>query len=397
MTDSITIIRSPYLLLAKRIHADSRTEPYGSAKTIDLFERPVPDLDALRALIAKLIPRPDCAVVFGGVADPERVRHVRRLSKADLKTGDLPTLRVVPHRWCALDMDGVERPLDVPAHDLAACAGHAVQRLPIAFHGARCIVQASASHGIKPGCRLRLWFWLDRPVTGAELKVWLKPHPVDPCTFVTAQPIYTAAPVLVGRPDHLPTRLADVPGAQAVAVPAPELLKPPEKPRPQAPAEAATISQERVRRIIDDALRRVRNAPNDGKHYALRNNARLLGGIAAQAGLSDSYLIDRLIDALPAGVEDWNRAKETAEWGLAIGRGEPIEIPPDDPKSSAPDPRRSETAKTAFRLLRAGIAGEAILATLDEQNAERDEPLPAEVIRSTAQWAASQLRGDAHA
>jgi hypothetical protein len=38
----------------------------------------------------------------------------------------------------------------------------------MAFHGARCIAQATASHGIKPGCRVRLWYWLDRPTTGGE-------------------------------------------------------------------------------------------------------------------------------------------------------------------------------------------------------------------------------------
>ena len=45
-----------------------------------------------------------------------------------------------------------------------------MERLPSAFAEAEGIVQASAGHGIKPDIRLRLWFWLDRPITGAEAK-----------------------------------------------------------------------------------------------------------------------------------------------------------------------------------------------------------------------------------
>jgi hypothetical protein len=179
-----------------------------------------------------------------------------------------------------------------------------------------------------------------------------------------------------------------------VAVPPPELLQPPEKPRPQTSADpSGTASQEQVQRMIDNAVRRVRNAPENGKHYVLRDNARLLGGIADQAGLRDEYLIWLLLDALPSSVTDWNAARDTAEWGLAIGRESPIEIP----SERQTDPRRSAIAKAAFRLLRAGIAGADIIAALDEQNAARPNPLPPDAIRDTARWAASQMRAAVHA
>ena len=75
--------------------------------------------------------------------------------------------------------------------------------------------------------------------------------------------------------------------------------------------------------------------------------------------------------------------------------------PPDElcvaASATAPDRRRSETAKVAFRMLRAGVAGSDILAALDRQNAQRDDPLPPDIIRDTARWAASRLREDAHA
>ena len=71
--------------------------------------------------------------------------------------------------------------------------------------------------------------------------------------------------------------------------------------------------------------------------------------------------------------------------------------PADDAQPRKPDPRRKDTARAAFRLLRAGVAGADILAALDEQNAGRREPLPPDVIRDTARWAASRLREGAHA
>jgi hypothetical protein len=115
VTDTLTVIRSRYLRLAKTIHADGRTGAYGQAKTIDLFEMPVSGLDAIGDLLTQLLPQPSCAVVFGSIADPARARRVRRLAYPDPDTGDLPTLRAIPHRWCALDMGGIARPESIPA------------------------------------------------------------------------------------------------------------------------------------------------------------------------------------------------------------------------------------------------------------------------------------------
>lgn len=82
---------------------------------------------------------------------------------------------------------------------------------------------------------MRLWFWLDRLTTGAELTQWLRGTPVDPSVFRTVQPIYTAAPVFAARAgDHLPQRMVLLPGAAAVQVPPPDTLRPP-PPRPQTP------------------------------------------------------------------------------------------------------------------------------------------------------------------
>jgi len=380
--------------LAKTIHADGRIDQYDKAKTIDLFEMPVVDLSAVEALLHRLLVQPSCAAVFGGVADPTRARGVRRLAYPDPDTGDLATLRAVAHQWCALDLDDVERPDAVPADDLAACAALAVQRLPVAFQGAQHIAQASASHGIKPGCRLRLWFWLSRPTTGDELGMWLKGWPTDPCTFRPAQPIYTAAPVFVGRSDHLPTRLVLIPGVDAVTVPSAEALKPP--PRQSAPAQSdePKATDADARAFIDEILGRVRTASDGQKHYALRSAARLLGGIQAKAGFCDAEAKDWLVQALPTSAVDQKRAEKTALWGLEKGRADPIPIPTG---KREPDPRRKATARAAFRLIRMGVPGAELLATLHYLNERNDDPLPQHVIAETAVWVAQQAKEGAHA
>ena len=76
--DTLTVIRSRHLRLAKTIHADGRIDDYDRAKTLDLFEMQVADLDGISNLLARLLPQPSCAAIFGGIADPARTRGVRR-------------------------------------------------------------------------------------------------------------------------------------------------------------------------------------------------------------------------------------------------------------------------------------------------------------------------------
>lgn len=392
--DTITVIRARgKRRLAKTIRADGSIADYDRAFLYDLAAHPVADLDDIARLLRRLLPRPDLCAVFGGIADPACTRGVRRLAYPDPDTGDQPTLCAVPHRWTALDLDGIERPELIPAADLVDCANLAIDRLPDAFRGARCIVQATSSHGIKPGCRLRLWYWLSRPATGDELAIWLRDCPADPCTFRPAQPIYTSSPLFIGRADHLPRRLVEIPGPLCVAVPPPEALRPPPR-EPQTSRRREVADESEIERFINATLDRVRAAPDGGKHYALRNGARLLGGVQNRAGFSDGEAVRWLLDALPNTARDLRRAQRTVRWGLEVGRRVPIEI---GRERNPPDPRRRETARFALRLLRAGMPSASILDALHNQNRGRTDPLPRGVIESTALWAAGQQGHSAHA
>ena len=161
----------------------------------------------------------------------------------------------------------------------------------------------------------------------------------------------------------------------------------PAPPPPRAPsAPRRPVSAEHAERIVNSALARVRAARDGQKHFVLRNTALLLGGIAADAGIADADAVRWLVDALPASIKDETTAARTAAWGLTQGRARPITL--DAPR--APDPRRRDTARLAFRLLRMGVPGDRLLAALHQQNAARPDPLPAPDITRAALWAAEQ-------
>jgi hypothetical protein len=197
--DAITIVRSRGPILAKRIAGDGRIFHYDQVKTVDLFSFRLGGLVGLEELLRRLQHRIDCAVVRGAIADPARLAGVRRLLYDDAKSGAKATLIETPRAWMALDVDKLACTSDCDLYDLQEGAKAAIAALPVAFRGVSLIVQATASHGIAAGWRLRLWFWLSRPVAGRELKVWLRGSPVDAAVFRPAQLIYTAAPRFLGR------------------------------------------------------------------------------------------------------------------------------------------------------------------------------------------------------
>lgn len=317
--ESLTVLRARGRRLAKLVHPGGVVDGYDATRTFDLAAVDVPDLDALRALLGKLLPNRDCAVVRGAILDPRRTRGVRRLVHRDPETGDPPTLRECARRWLALDLDGLPLPPDLDARDLAGCGAHARTTLPLAFQSARMIVQASGSHGVKPGARLRLWAWLERSLTGPEVARWLRDAPVDPAVFRPAQLIYTAAPAFApGIIDPLPRRLALLPGeCREVPVPSPEKLAPPPPrpvhplPRPTAPGASAYALA-----ALTAGVARVASAAVNSRHYTMVAEARSLARFV-DAGLLTASDVRR---ALGGAAERCGKTKEEAhsvvDWAM---------------------------------------------------------------------------------
>jgi hypothetical protein len=330
VNDSITILKARGRRLAKLIEAPERIVGYDDAKTFDATERPLASLDDLERLVRALLRRPDCCVVRGSLIGGPTRHRIRRLIYSDPDTGDAPTLRASPRCWLALDLDGVELDPEIPAHDLARCAAAAVRALPIPFGRAALIAQATASHGLKPGMRLRLWFWLSRPTSGDELKRWLRAYPVDCSVFSAAQINYTAAPVLAaGVADPVPTRIVRLPGAETVQVPDPSELMPPPRPASAAsePVDPAKANDE-ARQIIARVLFRLSRSPNGEKHYRLRTAGYTIGGLLAATGTSFDAALRQLIDSARAAgkIEDEANLEATAKWALERGRESPLKV-----------------------------------------------------------------------
>jgi hypothetical protein len=306
--DSITVLRARGRRLAKLIAPDGGIVDYDATRLFDLIEIPVNGLDHLEDDLRRLLHQPDRCTVRGRIAEIGRCRGVRRLLHPE--GNDPASLIEAPRRWLALDIDGLPRPVNVPAADLVACAGIAIAALPSEFHDARCLAQATAGHGYKPGLRLRLWYWLDRPLGAAELKRWFAGAPVDHALFSPAQIIYSAAPVFAGKNDPLPARLVRLPhGTACVAVP--ELPEP----APQyiaAPVRPATGLSRYAEAALDNAGRSIAAAGHGDRDRAINSAAYGIGRLAG-AGAIPRTIALRVLHHAAAQIPGYSAKRDASK------------------------------------------------------------------------------------
>jgi hypothetical protein len=304
---------APGLIFAKRWRADGTCVPYDNARRVNLRPVLLRDLNALAALLERMQARPRFCLVRAAIADAARVARVRRLLHRCPETGEAPTLIEIPRRWVAIDVDGLALPAGVAPSDLAACARVVRAVLPPAFRDAAAIVAATASHGLKPGARLRWWAWLSRPTLGAELAAWLAGCPVDRATFRAAQPIYTAAPLFEGRPDPLPRRLVMLPGAEVVVVPSPELLRkpPPAPPRPLRAGDSGDGAA-----ALAWAQREIARAREGARHDTALRVAGWLAAKARRGEVPPSALPRAIAEGLVAAGKDAREGEAIAAYVL---------------------------------------------------------------------------------
>jgi hypothetical protein len=313
----LTILQSRGRRLCKTWSADGTVVGYDAVKTVDLHDEPVPNHAALESVLREKQPLRDCCVVRGGIADPQRTRGVRRLLHTDPLTGDQPTLVDAPRSWVALDMDGAPAPSGIDLRDLTACGAAARSILPDAFHGAACLVGATAGHSLKPGLRLRLWFFLARPLTGAEAQRWLRGRPAcDPSTLRPAQVIYTASPLFIGCPDPLPSRLAYLPGEETVQVPPPETLAPPKHiPAPPRRVSAEGGSRYATRALASAALN-IASAAVDARHPTAVSESWGLARLVRSGLLTESEVIRVVDEALQRAGKPRGEGAAIAAWAV---------------------------------------------------------------------------------
>lgn len=104
-----------------------------------------------------------------------------------------------------------------------------------------------------------------------------------------------------------------------------KVAEPAPRPDPSRYATPAKVSDNRLRGWIDREVRRVRDAPAGGRHDARFVASRSIGGIAAEAGLTDPEAEEILIGARPPEVEELKERRAIRD-GLASGRAAPIDL-----------------------------------------------------------------------
>ncbi len=171
-----------------------------------------------------------------------------------------------------------------------------------------------------------------------------------------------------------------------------------EAPRSRAPRPASAWPPP-THQDVADALKAVPN--NVDWHWWVKIGAALFDALAddgedlfiawsAQSSKDDPEVHPPQVAQLPQVADDHHRrvavlagAAERMAAGFRNARSNPS--------------HRKETARSAFQLLRRGVASTELLAALHEQNRKRPDPLPAGVVDETAIWAARQAMERAHA
>ena len=174
--DYLTVLRSAGLekistFESKKYHIVSSST--FEARECGFVSIPVNSLLTLSAALGKIRKDPNNVIIRGqpklGVSSvwPRGLRN---------------SIQETSHQWCLLDING----LDLPAEYSDAskfCTElllHVLDFLPLEFQDAHFWYDLLASGRQRQGSfKLHLWFWLDRKVSDAEMKIWLKDYPVD--------------------------------------------------------------------------------------------------------------------------------------------------------------------------------------------------------------------------
>ena len=169
--------------LAKIFSSKALTQQrFSTDKLFNVTEEPVSDLHSLSALLQRLEDDPTHTVIRGALTE----------GQSSTVSRNRETFTATPRQWCMIDIDGLAWNGDLS--DQQAMLSYATSQLSAEFHPADCWYHSSSSMGIKAGINVHQWFWLDRPCSDNELKVWLSGCPVDMRMFSPIQIHLTANP-----------------------------------------------------------------------------------------------------------------------------------------------------------------------------------------------------------
>ena len=220
--DYVTFL-SAQAAAAKRFSRDKETgavhvENYGRAKSFMVDVYGLTNIRLMAKGLANVESWSNSFLIRGHSLNGEQIQKTfRRIHTRKLEDGTVEeaTFESAAHHWVPLDIDSLPCPDGMdPINDPGAAVEHIVTHLPPEFHGVTCFWQHTSSAGMKPGIRMRLYFWADRLLSDEDLKTWLgatddagqRLYPVDLSIFSPVQPIYTAKPTFDGVTDPVPQR-----------------------------------------------------------------------------------------------------------------------------------------------------------------------------------------------
>jgi hypothetical protein len=305
--------------------------PYEHAKHFSAFGADVSDFDKLRDVLGYLLGKSAVCVVQGGKLDSANPNYMQKLIY-DTPDFDHPEIiypaTIFDKASSILPIDGDDLQPPPEARTLRDRALWMRSMLLPEFHNARCIGTVTASYGLNKGVRIRLWFRLDRALTCADKRRWLKPlQKIDFVDFVDLglysanQPVYTAAPVFEDPSDdplfELP-RLVVLDGEELVRTPHAERLKTPPRPPYQAPLRGTLQGDGGIMLSMACMTIRAMNAPpRDGdpprppRHEVIFEQCRLnVAPLVAAGCVDESYALLRITRAAAdIGKTDENEIK----------------------------------------------------------------------------------------
>lgn len=168
--------------------------PYSTGRYFNVREHRLEGLPALSQVLTGLENDEGSFVIRGQRRTGVGTSFVRRTC-----AGQDASFAGSSRRWLCVDLDDLPVPGELSNFNASAenLVRYAKSKLPPQFRHAACHWQFSSSMGVKPGLRLHLWFWLDRPVNDSEAKAWFADAEtrVDSSLFQAVQPHYTAAPL----------------------------------------------------------------------------------------------------------------------------------------------------------------------------------------------------------
>lgn len=225
MTDRLSILVHSHNRVTKTWKADGSIAPFDDAKFYKLVTREVRDIGELSALLRTMESKPRSCLIRGAYVgdeiaqqrDPDYKPGMVRKALDYFNDQPLHVVMIDVDRFTPLTCDPIDTPDEAVNEFVHTC-------LPRGWHGVSHHWQLSSSFGhptkVNDGLKAHLWFWMDKPLTSAQLKAWAKATclQADLALFNPVQAHFTAGPVFEGCDDPIAVRSGFVQGYMSDSV-----------------------------------------------------------------------------------------------------------------------------------------------------------------------------------